>query len=220
MGHLTHFSQNNTLVPLSHHRGRRDWKRPHMPSAESVTRSRDQPWRVDWSIHVILRFLATQKGANRQYKKLNISCGQMSNEKHLDCFEEFSQKLIHSLEQTYSSAAECTSNFKVQVWHQFHDSRLTTLHDIWKEFLDALKCDVDLVVQQFTNKELYSSIIKSLYGTCTIAHKAASMSTAEENIVRYAAGYVPFALLKKHKRYLSESSAISCGMSQRYGHQW
>ena len=34
------------------------------------------------------------------------------------------------------------------------------------------------------------------------------MSTEEENIVRYAAGYVPFAPVKKHERCSSESSAF------------
>ena len=34
------------------------------------------------------------------------------------------------------------------------------------------------------------------------------MSTEEENIVRYAAGYVPFASVKKHERRSSESSAF------------
>lgn len=134
--------------------------------------------------------------------------GQISDEENLDRFEEFSQKLIDCLEQTYSSAAGCAINFKVQIWRHFHGTRLTTLCDIWKNFLDALKCDIDPLVQQFVNQELYSSIIKSRCGCHrTIAAKAASMSTEELNIVRYAAGYVPYALLKKHERRLSESSA-------------
>ena len=134
--------------------------------------------------------------------------GQLSDEGNLDRFEEFSQKLMDCLKRTYSGAAECGNNFKVQVWRQFHSIRLTTLCDIWKTFLDAIKCDVDPLLQQYVNQELYSSIIKSRCGFHrTIAAKAASMTTEEENIVRYAAGYVPFALLKKHERHGSESSA-------------
>lgn len=69
--------------------------------------------------------------------------------------------------------------------------------------------DLDPLVQQFINQELYSSIIKSRCSChCTIAAKATSMSTEEEKIVRYAAGYVPFVLLKKHERHLSKSSAF------------
>ena len=100
------------------------------------------------------------------------------------------------LEQTYFGAAGCASNFKLEIWHQFHGTRLTTLCDVWKNFLEELGCDIDPLVQQFVNQELYSSIIKSQCGCHhTVAAKAASMST-EENIVRYAAGYVSYALLK------------------------
>ena len=141
--------------------------------------------------------------------------GQVSNAENLD---EFSRKLMDSLEQTYSGAAGCASDFKVQILRQFHVTRLTTLCDIWKQFLNSLKCEVDPLVQQFVNQELYSSIIKSRC-VChrTIAAKAVSMSTEEQNIVRYAAGYVPFALLKKHERHLFKSSAFFveclCGMA-------
>lgn len=122
---------------------------------------------------------------------------QMSNEDNLDCFDEFSQKLMESLEQTYTSAAGCASNSKEQIWQQFHITRLTTLCDIWKTFLDAVKCEVDPLVQQHVNQELYSSIIKSRCGCHnTAAAKAASMSTEGENIVGYAAGYVRFTLQK------------------------
>lgn len=135
---------------------------------------------------------------------------KISDECNLDCFEEFSQKLIACLERTYSGAAEgCASNYKVQLWSQFHVKRLTTLCDMWRQFLDSLKFDVDPLVQQFVNQELYSSIIKSRCGCHrTIVGKSASMSIEEENIVRYAAGFVPFALLKRYERNVSTSSAF------------
>ena len=107
------------------------------------------------------------------------------------------------------SAAECAGNSNKQIWWQFHITRLTTLCDIWKMFLDAVKCEVDPLVQQHLNQELYSSIIKSRCSCYhTAAAKAASMSTEEENIVGYAAGYVPFTLLKKHERQRSKPSAF------------
>ena len=156
-------------------------------------------------------FLAAQRGANKPYIRLNISSAKCAE--NLDHFDEFSRKLIDSLEQTYSGAAGCASDFKVQIWRQFHVTRLTTLCDIWKQFLDALKCEVDPLVQQFVNQELYSSIIKSRCACHrTIAAKAVSMSTEEQNIVRYAASYVPFAFLKKHETFI-QILCIFCGMS-------
>ena len=68
---------------------------------------------------------------------------------------------------------------------------------IVETILDALKCEVDPLVQLCVSQELYSRIIKSRCACHrTIAAKAVSMSTEEQNIVRYAAGYVSFALLK------------------------
>ena len=47
------------------------------------------------------------------------------------------------------------------------------------------------------------------------------MSVEEENIVRYAAGFVPFTLLKRYERNVSmHILRIFCGMSQWYGDQW
>ena len=97
----------------------------------------------------------------------------------------------------------------LEIWRQFHVKRPTTLCEIWGQLLDSLKFDIDPLVQQFVNQELYSSIIKSRCGChCTIAGKSASMSIEEENIVRYAAGFVPFALLKRYERNVSTSSAF------------
>ena len=155
------------------------------------------------------RFSGSSERSQQAIYQAKHIISQISNAENLDRFDEFSRKLMDSLEQTYSSAAGCASDFKVQIWSQFHGTRLTTLCDIWKQFLDALKCEVDPLVQQFVNQELYSSIIKSRC-VChrTIAVKAATMSTEERNIVRYAAGYVPFSLLKKHERHSSKTSAF------------
>ena len=75
--------------------------------------------------------------------------------------------------------------------------------------MDALNRELDPLVQQYVNQELYSGIIKVRRASGrTIATKASSMSKEEENVVRYAAGYVPFALLNKHERSLAETAAF------------
>ena len=64
------------------------------------------------------------------------------------------------------------------------------------------------LVQQYANQELYSGIIKSrrVCGTSPTGTKAESISKEEENVVRYAARYVAFALLKKHEPTSSDTS--------------
>ena len=94
----------------------------------------------------------------------------------------------------------------MQIWCQFHTTWLNTLCDIWKSFLDALNCEFDPLVQQYVNQELYSGIIKVRCASGPT--KVSSILKEEENVVRYAAGYVPFTLLKKHERSLAETAAF------------
>ena len=56
------------------------------------------------------------------------------------------------------------------------------------------------------NYELYAELIKSkLCGTfgdvaCNTHVEVPELNKDEENIIRYAAGYIPFKLLKKYKK--------------------
>ena len=82
------------------------------------------------------------------------------------------------------------------------------LCEIW-----TLKSNLNSIVQLYINQELFSGIIKSCCGSYpTISTKATSM-TREENIVRYASGYVPYSLMKKYEKNVTEVS-IFCGMSE------
>ena len=134
---------------------------------------------------------------------------KISEESNLDSYDEFSLRLLQALEKVYSTALSSTGRLREQLWRQFHAIRLTELSDIWKQFLDGLKFHLDPLVQQYVNQELFSSMVKSRCGSCsTVATKAASMTKEEENIVRYASGYVPYSLMKKHERNVTEKSAF------------
>ena len=137
--------------------------------------------------------------------------GKISEERNLDSYDDFSQKLMEALEKAYSTASSTSGRLREQLWRRFHDIRLTELCVIWNQFLDALKFNLDPLVQQYVNQELFSNVIKShcdSHSICTAATKAASMTKEEENIVRYASGYVPYSLMKKHERSLTEKSAL------------
>ena len=63
-------------------------------------------------------------------------------------------------------------------------------------------------MQQYVNQELFSNMIKSHCSSCsTLATKTVSMTREAENIVRYASGYVPYSLMKKHETSVQERSA-------------
>ena len=81
--------------------------------------------------------------------------GKISEESNLDSYDEFSLRLLEALERLCSTASSTTRRLREQLWRQFHAIRLTELCDIWKQFLDGLKFNLDPLVQQYVNQELF-----------------------------------------------------------------
>ena len=111
---------------------------------------------------------------------------KISEESSIDCYDEFPQKLMDALERIYTGASRtCTGKITLreQLWRQFHAIRLSELCEIWTTFLTTLKSNLDPLVQQYINQELFSGIIKSRCGSYpTVSTKATSM-TREENVL-------------------------------------
>ena len=156
-------------------------------------------------------FIGHSQRSKEALEQVQRLLSTISDENSIDIFDEFSQKLMDALEWTYSNASRmCTGKISLreQLWRQFHTTRLTELCEIWVSFLGDLKSSLDPLVQQYVNQELFSGIIKSHCGSSPIVPtKAASMIREEENIVRYAAGFVSYSLMKKHERKVTEKSA-------------
>ena len=59
-------------------------------------------------------------------------------------------------------------------------------------------------IQQLVSKTLMATVMSAVEGQLELSSAAAQfvsrLTDEGENIIRYAAGYVPFALLKKHKK--------------------
>ena len=93
-------------------------------------------------------------------------------------------------------------------WQAFHGLRVSKLVDLWKQFLVSIGADLDPLVQQYVNQKMYEDLIKSLSSvrpSATAATKP-SLTPDEENIVRYASGYVPMALIKRFETHVTERS--------------
>ena len=127
---------------------------------------------------------STFSGCSQRGKEAleQVKCllGAISEENDVDCYDEFSLKLMDALERTYSNASStCTGKITLQeqLWRQFHAVRLAELCEIWVTFLDALKTNLDPLVQQYVNQELFTGIIKSHCGSFpTVPAKAASIT--------------------------------------------
>ena len=68
--------------------------------------------------------------------------------------------------------------------------------DLWKQLLISLEEDLDPLVQQYVNQKLYEDIKCNFCSYPSPTSKNSSLTPEEENIIRYASGYVPMVLMK------------------------
>ena len=132
-----------------------------------------------------------------------------SDPAYLDNFDQFAIELISALETTFrrsKSNVRSSSVAREKLWTGFHSARVTVLVDIWGKFSRSLGLCVDPLIQQYLNQKLYEDIIRSNHITQPRTCKKTSLSASEENIVRYAAGYVPMVLMRRHEKSSSEKS--------------
>lgn len=127
-------------------------------------------------------------------------------------FDEFAVKLMQLLEQHCTSALSGSSRsrsvLKEKAWIAFHQLRISELPKVWIHFTTKLSS----LIYQHVNYKLYAELVKSKL--CRSAppystHTDIQISEDEENIIRYAAGYVPFKLMKKYEKSSDTQFAIS-----------
>lgn len=139
---------------------------------------------------------------------------QISDETYLVQFDDFAQLLFMAIEKCVctcvsscrSSRAKCI--LREKLWSSFHQLRVKELSDIWKVFFEKIKMErLDSLLEQHVNLTLFESILKShtpvsqSSARCP-ASQLPTLSSDEENIIRYAAGYVPMKLMKKYESSL------------------
>ena len=105
-----------------------------------------------------------------------------------------------------------------KLWKTFHKLRLNKLSKMWQQLLHDIEIKLSPLVYQSINQKLYSNIIDYHLGTeldakCeNSASGVVALTVDEENIIRYAAGYVPFKLLLQYEKSKAEESVnvIDC----------
>ena len=79
---------------------------------------------------------------------------------------------------------------------------------LWKEFLLSVHLDLDALVFQTANQGLYKDKVKAHFvvPSVSVTSQTANLSHEDERILRYAAGYIPFILLRKYENCTSDTS--------------
>ena len=134
-----------------------------------------------------------------------------------EIFCKFASALINRIEKIFP-VKKYKRRPKERVLSRFHSIVFSDLEKVWDNLYRSLgkQLTVDRMLKQFTNQKLFDDIYISYFTSndesemCT--SPALSLSTDEDNIIRYIAGYVPFKLFKKYEKKSSEkaSSYIEC----------
>ena len=140
----------------------------------------------------------------------------INEDQTLEIFDKFSSSLLSVLEKCLStclsSVGPCRSKSvqREKLWTAFHSLSIRELPKLWSELFTSGEDQghtipkLSPLVYQNVNQRLYEDLIKSHVcsqstGACRLAG-VPQLSEDEENIVRYAAGYVALKLLKKYER--------------------
>ena len=153
---------------------------------------------------------------------VKIFLDQIIDESARKKLDEFAALLCTEVEQSVSScvcaAPTCRAKsvLRQQLLRSFHLLRCKNLLKIWGKLYDSMGREkFDPLVEQRVNKKLFEGFLKTCFEVPSQAAVAMAPSTSlqcqeldeeEEQIVRYAAGFVPMSLLKKHEKGSTDRS--------------
>lgn len=116
---------------------------------------------------------------------------------------EFTAAISSALESSDASSPYLAKGI---MWMTFHTVRETKLSDLWSSFLPGIGCSNALeepLFMELVNEIFFENMIKIKYATRREKSIIApSLTKDEENIIRYACGYVG---MKLHARFIRQS---------------
>ena len=147
---------------------------------------------------------------------------QITDESARKKLDEFAALLCTEVEQSVSSCVSAAptcrakSVLRQQLLRSSHLLRCKNLMKIWGKLYDSMGREkFDPLVEQRVNQKLFEGFLKTCFEVPSQAAVAMTPSTSlqcqeldeeEEQIVRYAAGFVPMSLLKKHEKGSTDRS--------------
>lgn len=144
------------------------------------------------------------------------------NPQPLPEFDQLATDLVTTIENcvctAISSEQTCRAKsvLREHLWRAFHQLRIKELVDVWKRFYSVTKRGkFDPLIEQHVNQKLFEDMLRTHLQVPQAEASNGStiqLSEAEENIIRYAAGYVSMSLLKKYEKGSSDKAVqyIEC----------
>ena len=122
-----------------------------------------------------------------------------------------SEKMVEVINK---SEAKKFSNRRVKLWRQFHNIRTTKLKDLYVKFLAEVSITTgeDPLLIQYTFEKMFEETLKWQFTSETDMERVAELTSNDHQALRYAAGFIPHALMKKISRgsHPFKGSFLSC----------
>ena len=157
--------------------------------------------------------------AREQAKKILLSSA-------ITKFDSALQKELTQLIVKSTQTCKSFSKMKEMLWRDFHVVRQTRLKEMWKKFITSIghieDCDSDPLLMQYVLEQMFEKVITSTFTVMTNESPEEPITANEENALRYAAGYVPRALITKlsrpqsrHHQPSEQQAILSCLRAMR-----
>ena len=143
----------------------------------------------------------------KQYAhKLSVIVDKEENQK---IFAEFSVNLIDTLNSTLEMKEPAiVQKLKENIWIEYAAIRANKLPELWNNFLASINCSNlgnDPLLTELVNEQIFEGLLEKVFKiydskpTSTIASVriGTNFSKDEENVIRYACGYVVRKLMQK-----------------------
>jgi hypothetical protein len=94
------------------------------------------------------------------------------------------------------------------VWSQFHQLRLSTLPQLWNDFLKAE--DLPHVNPLLLQSNIFWSPCSLNMMKCSTTRQSTVILKEKANAMRYACGFVPYRLLRNYEKNSDKKSISVC----------
>ena len=147
-------------------------------------------------------------------ERVQYILSKVNDEDFLVKFDEFAQSILQTIEKSVRTSISSATSIRAKcvlrekLWSNFHQLRVVELESIWKDFFKKAEEErFDPIVEQHVNQSLFKDLVKShapAPPSIGVSVSPPTLSPDEENVIRYAAGYVPMKLMKRYEKQSSK----------------